>query len=138
MKISHSSTPKDQLQTHRQSVSQLDRQTVRETVSQSYSHITLVGVHSVKQSFGGHPLDRQATLRKRGGATQLRISKQQSTLWTCQRAAGTHVGGLLVVVDVVDVPGQAEVGDLHHVVVRHQDVPGRQVPVDALSQWKSR
>lgn len=44
----------------------------------------------------------------------------------------THVGGLLVVVYVVHVSGQAEVGDLHDVVVRHQNVSGRQVSVDAL------
>lgn len=32
------------------------------------------------------------------------------------------------------VSGQAEVGDLHNVVVRHQNVSGRQVSVDALRE----
>lgn len=53
-------------------------------------------------------------------------------------AAETHVGGFLVVVDVVDTPGQAEVCDLHHVVSRHQDVPGGQVPVDALQKHRQK
>lgn len=44
----------------------------------------------------------------------------------------THVGRLFVVVDVVDVSGQAEVGDLHDVALRDQNVPRRQVPVYAL------
>ena len=46
----------------------------------------------------------------------------------------THVGCLFVVVDVVDISGQAEVGDLHEVALRDQDVPGRQVSVYAL--WR--
>ncbi|TNN56316.1 hypothetical protein EYF80_033427 [Liparis tanakae] len=36
------------------------------------------------------------------------------------------------VVDVVDVSGETEVGDLHHVVFGDQNVPGCQVSVDAL------
>ena len=44
----------------------------------------------------------------------------------------TYVGGLLVVVYVVYVSGQAEVGDFHDVVVRHQNIRGRQVSVDTL------
>jgi len=44
----------------------------------------------------------------------------------------SHVAGLLVVVDVVDVSGETEVGDLHHVVFSDQNVPGCQVSVDAL------
>ena len=32
-----------------------------------------------------------------------------------------------VVVAVADVPGQAKVRDLDRLVVRHQDIPGRQV-----------
>lgn len=43
-----------------------------------------------------------------------------------------HICGLLVVVDVVDVPGQTEVGDLHHVIICDQHVPGCQVSVDTL------
>lgn len=33
---------------------------------------------------------------------------------------------------MVDVSSKTEVRDLHYVVLRHQDVPGGQVPVDAL------
>lgn len=36
----------------------------------------------------------------------------------------TYVGRLFIVVDVVNVPSQAKVCNLHHVVLRHQDVPG--------------
>lgn len=46
----------------------------------------------------------------------------------------THVGGFLVVVDLVDSSGQAEVSDLHHVVLRHQNVSGCQISVDALQR----
>lgn len=51
---------------------------------------------------------------------------------------GTHVGGLLVVVYVVHVSCEAEVGDFHHVVVRHQNISGRQVSVDALREEAGR
>ena len=50
----------------------------------------------------------------------------------------THIGGFLVVVDLVDSSGQAEVSDLHHVVLRHQHVPGRHVSVDALTRQTDR
>lgn len=50
----------------------------------------------------------------------------------------THIGGLFVVVNVVHVSGQAEVGNLHDVVVCHQNVPGRQVSVDALREEAAR
>lgn len=46
--------------------------------------------------------------------------------------SGSHVGRLFVVVDVVDVSGQAEVGDLHDVALSDQDVPGCQVSVYTL------
>lgn len=46
----------------------------------------------------------------------------------------THVGGFLVVVDLVDSSGQAKVSDLHHVVLRHQNVSGCQISVDALQR----
>lgn len=46
----------------------------------------------------------------------------------------SHVGGLFIVVDVVDVTSQAEVGDLHYVVLCDQHVPGSQVSVDALQE----
>lgn len=44
----------------------------------------------------------------------------------------THVSCFLVVINVVDVPGQPEVCNLHHIVFCHQDIPGSQVPVNAL------
>lgn len=44
----------------------------------------------------------------------------------------THIGGLFVVVYIVHIPGEAKVSDLHHVVLRHKDVSGRQVSVDTL------
>lgn len=44
----------------------------------------------------------------------------------------THIGGLFVVVYVVHVSGQTKVSNLHHVVLRHQNVPGRQVSMDTL------
>lgn len=43
-----------------------------------------------------------------------------------------YVSGLLVVVDVVDVSGQAEVGYLHHVIFCDEHVPGCQISVDTL------
>ena len=48
----------------------------------------------------------------------------------------THIGGFLVVVDLVDSSGQAEVSDLHHVVLRHQNVSCCQISVDALKREK--
>lgn len=36
----------------------------------------------------------------------------------------THVGGFLVVVNLVDSSGQAKVSDLHHIVLCHQNVSG--------------
>lgn len=49
----------------------------------------------------------------------------------------SHVRGLLVVVDVVDVSGQTEVGDLHHVIFCDENVPGCQVSVDTLNTTES-
>lgn len=45
----------------------------------------------------------------------------------CTHISLPHVVGVLV-----DVPGEAEVADLDHVVLGQEDVPGCQVPVDAL------
>lgn len=50
----------------------------------------------------------------------------------------SHVGGLLVVVDVVDVPGQTEVSDLHHIIFGDQHVPGRKVSVDTLQSQREK
>lgn len=44
----------------------------------------------------------------------------------------THVRGLFVVVYIVHVSGETEVGDLHNIVLRHKDVSGCQVSVDTL------
>lgn len=44
----------------------------------------------------------------------------------------THVSFADVVGVFVDVPGQAEVADFDHVVVREQNVSGRQIAMDAL------
>ena len=43
-----------------------------------------------------------------------------------------HISGLLVVIKVVDVPGQAKVSYLHDRVLRDQNIPGCQVSVNAL------
>lgn len=48
----------------------------------------------------------------------------------------THIRGLLVVIDVVDVSRQTEVGYFHHVVFRHQNVASGEISVDALNQQK--
>ena len=45
-----------------------------------------------------------------------------------------HICRLFIVVDVVDVSGQAKVCDLHDVALRDQDVPGREVSVYTLAQ----
>lgn len=47
----------------------------------------------------------------------------------------THIGRLFIVVDVVDISGQAKVGDLHDVALGDQDVPGCQVSVYTLG-WR--
>lgn len=48
---------------------------------------------------------------------------------------GTHISRLFIVVDVVDIPGQPEVSDLHEVALCDQDVSGCQVSVYALG-WR--
>lgn len=50
----------------------------------------------------------------------------------------THVGGFLVVVNLVDSSGQAKVGDLHHVVLGNQNIPGCQISVDALQRGRHK
>ena len=49
-----------------------------------------------------------------------------------------HVGGFLVVVYLMDSPGQAKVSDLHYVVICDKDVPGSQISVDALQRERER
>ena len=53
-------------------------------------------------------------------------------------SASTYVGRLFIVVDVVDVTSEAKVRDLHHVVLRHQHVPGGQVSVYALRSQEGK
>lgn len=50
----------------------------------------------------------------------------------CQNEHWTHVCGLFVVVYIVHISGETEVGDLHNVVLRHKDISGSQVSVDTL------
>lgn len=51
---------------------------------------------------------------------------------------GTHISFADVVGVFVDVPGQAKVADFDHVVVREQNVSGRQIAVDALGAQTTR
>lgn len=44
----------------------------------------------------------------------------------------THIGGFLVVINMVDVSGQAKVCDLHYVVISHKNITCCQVSMDAL------
>lgn len=46
----------------------------------------------------------------------------------------TYIGGLFIVVDVVDVPGQTKVGNLYDVALCDQDISGCQVSVYALER----
>ena len=101
--------------------------------SGGHIHIALMGVDAVKQSLGRHPLHRQPALRgKPRAAGWLPGALLPGCATPHPALSRAHIGGLLVVVKVVHVPGQAKVRDLHHVVLRHQHVAGRQVPVDAL------
>lgn len=47
-----------------------------------------------------------------------------------------HICGLLVIIQVVHVSGQAKVCDLHHVVLSHQHISGSQVSVNTLKRQK--
>ena len=68
-----------------------------------YSHVRLGGVEPLEQRLGSHPLDGQPAVRH-----------------------------LAVVLVVLDVSRQAEVGDLQRFLLSHEDVAGGQVTVDAL------
>lgn len=86
----------------------------------------------------------RVTARQVGARSWLTLPavKQEGSLeqWSPGQGMGTggitstYVGCLFVVVNVVDVPGKAKVCDLHHVVFRHEDVPGGQVSVYALQR----
>lgn len=77
---------------------------------------------------------REKRERGENGGFGLSIKTPQSLK---VQQSGTHVSRLLVVVDVVDVSGQAEVGDLHDVAFGDQDIPGRQVSVYTLG-WRGK
>lgn len=48
----------------------------------------------------------------------------------------THIGGLFVVVYIVHVSGQTKVSNFHHIILRHQNIPGCQVSMDTLHTQK--
>lgn len=50
------------------------------------------------------------------------------------RMKATHIGGLLIVINVVDISRQAEVCYFHHVVLGYQNIASGEVPVDALQK----
>jgi len=52
----------------------------------------------------------------------------------------TYIGRLFIVVDVVDVPGQPKVSDLHDVALGDQNVPGCQVSMYTLGwrEWEKK
>lgn len=52
----------------------------------------------------------------------------------CRSSA--HICGLLVVIQVVHISGQAKVCNLHHIVLSHQHVSGSQVSVNTLRRQK--
>lgn len=48
----------------------------------------------------------------------------------------THIGCLFIIVNIVDISGQAKVCDLHNVALCDQDIPGCKVSVYTLG-WHS-
>lgn len=48
-----------------------------------------------------------------------------------------YIGGLFIVIDVVDIPSQAKVCDLHHIALGDQHVSGSEVSVYTL-MWTGR
>lgn len=57
---------------------------------------------------------------------------QSDHYWCVTCRLRTHIGRLFIVVDVMDVSGQAKVSNLHHVAFCDQDVSGSQVSVNTL------
>lgn len=45
----------------------------------------------------------------------------------------THIGGFLVVINMVDVSRQAKVGYFHYVVIGHKNITCCQVSMDTLN-----
>lgn len=45
----------------------------------------------------------------------------------------THISGFLVVINMVDISGQAKVCYLHHIVLSHENITCRQVSMDTLN-----
>ena len=71
-------------------------------------HVRLAGIDALEQRFRGHPFDRQSSISR-----------------------------FAVILVHVHVPRQTEIGDFQDAIVADQDVAGRQIPVDALNQYKS-
>lgn len=74
-------------------------------------------------SLAGDPMGANALLSPNWGSCPLLPLSQ---------APPTHIAGFLVVVNVMDVSGQAKVSNLHHTLCCDQHVAGSQVTVDAL------
>lgn len=94
------------------------------------SHIALVGVDTVEQGLRCHPLHWQATLWEQTPCSA--PTGGPCPLLPLSQAPPTHIAGFLVVVNVMDVSGQAKVSDLHHALCCDQHVASSQVTVDAL------
>lgn len=91
-----------------------------------------MGVDAVKQSFWSHPLHRQTTLHQHIHVSQAERRVFGFRIFSLSKFFFSYIGGLFVVIDVVDIPGQTKVGDLHHIIFCDQHVPGCQVSVDTL------
>lgn len=67
---------------------------------------------------------------------QVHLLKSDTSRWKFLKSSfegqNTHVGGFLVIVNLVYPSGQAKVSNLHNVVLCHQNISGCQVSVDAL------
>ena len=46
----------------------------------------------------------------------------------------THIGGLLIVINVVDISGQAKVSYFHHIVLSYQNIASSKISVNALNK----
>lgn len=93
--------------------------------------VTLHGVDPLEGAFGCHPLHWQPHLKEGGGHCE---SQEEDVLVVPLNASCsfTHISSHDVVGVVVDVPGKPKVTDFDQPTFRHQNVPGRQVSVDAL------
>lgn len=88
---------------------------------------TWEGTHTFSSSH--HSFSGKATCTE---LQQTSVCGRKPSTAESQGRQRTYIGGLFIVVDVVNVPSEAKVRDLHHIVLRHQDIPGGQVSVYAL------